>query len=65
VVPKAGELKVLSFLATGIPESAALFELILSCTKVTVDDSSKVCPVGVRNTPSTELESIQIVVSPG
>jgi hypothetical protein len=31
--PRAGELKVLSILATGIPENAALFEPTLSCTK--------------------------------
>jgi hypothetical protein len=30
---RAGELKVLSILTTGIPENAALFEPTLSCTK--------------------------------
>jgi hypothetical protein len=31
--PRAGELKVLSILGTGIPENAALFGLTLNCTK--------------------------------
>jgi hypothetical protein len=31
--PRAGELKVLSILATSIPENAALFGPTLSCTK--------------------------------
>jgi hypothetical protein len=31
--PRAGELKVLSILATGIPENVALFAPTLSCTK--------------------------------
>jgi hypothetical protein len=31
--PGAGELKVLSILATGIPENAALFGPTLSCAK--------------------------------
>jgi hypothetical protein len=31
--PRTGELKVLSILATGIPENVALFGATLSCTK--------------------------------
>jgi hypothetical protein len=31
--PRAGELKVLIIMATGIPENAALFGPTLSCTK--------------------------------
>jgi hypothetical protein len=31
--PREGELKVLSILATGVPENATLFGPTLSCTK--------------------------------
>jgi hypothetical protein len=45
---RAGELKVLIILTTGIPKNAF----------------SGVCRVSVKNTPSAELESIRIAVSP-
>jgi hypothetical protein len=63
--PRAGELKVLSILATGIPENAALFGPTLSCTKGYLQLPLAGFAGRVSGIPpSAELESIRVVVSP-
>jgi hypothetical protein len=61
--PRAGELKVLSILATGILENAALFGPSLSCTRGYL--WLPLAGFAGRNTHSAELESIRVAVSPG
>jgi hypothetical protein len=56
----------MSILATSIPENAALFGPTLSCTKGYLWlPLAGFFQVSVRNTPSAELESIRVAVSPG